>query len=438
MGKDNIQDQTIPENPDIEKVDRRQFIKNTGIAGGVAGLGALFAGRKDLSAETAKKTAVKTHDRMPIEVSADYKQMDQRKTVFTRARLEPAMMKHGRKFFGPKTPTDKPGWTQIDIALADAGWSVHNAFSSKSAAGVPNTDAYAWEGPVNSLKYKFKDKKDAAQIIKRAAKLFGASLVGVAPYESRWVYDPIFDMTKNKTYTDKDFPFKPKSVIVMAIEMEYSNFTTAPALIASAGASTIYSQMAVSGYQVATFIRQLGYKAFGAGNDVALSIPFAVSAGLGEMGRNGLLVTYEYGPRVRLCKVFTELELEIDKPKTFGVVDFCKSCKRCAEQCPSKAIPMDDEPTFEGKTISNNKGVKKWFIDPEKCFKFWGENLGDCGTCISSCPYNKPDFWHHKMITAMTSLPGSSLHATMTQMDKMFGYGNTYDEKAIKNWWKND
>jgi len=65
--------------------------------------------------------------------------------------------------------------------------------------------------------------------------------------------------------------------------------------------------MAFVATSLAEFIRLLGHDAIPAGNDMALSIPLAVDAGLGELGRNGLLITKEFGPRLRLCKVFTNL-----------------------------------------------------------------------------------------------------------------------------------
>jgi len=49
-------------------------------------------------------------------------------------------------------------------------------------------------------------------------------------------------------------------------------------------------------------------------NDTALSIPLAIDAGLGELGRNGLLITAEYGYCIRLCKIFTNLPLIVVCP----------------------------------------------------------------------------------------------------------------------------
>ena len=52
---------------------------------------------------------------------------------------------------------------------------------------------------------------------------------------------------------------------------------------------------------MAQFLHHLGYKAIPCGNDTAVSIPYAIQAGSGELGRNGLLIIPEYGPHVRVC-----------------------------------------------------------------------------------------------------------------------------------------
>jgi epoxyqueuosine reductase len=72
----------------------------------------------------------------------------------------------------------------------------------------------------------------------------------------------------------------------------------------------------------------LGYRAVATMNDTALAIPYALKAGLGEYGRHGLLITKEFGPRVRIGKIFTDLPLAYDRPTSFGVTDFCETCRR--------------------------------------------------------------------------------------------------------------
>lgn len=416
------------------RINRRDFFK-TGAIGTILGLTAMSAQKNKLMAQAVDKSAIQTHDNFPVKVLDTYRRMDQKKTVFCRAMggFDPGLLKYAM-MFGEQKPRADEGWTHLDRALNQAAWAVHDNFSTDSASGEPQSQAFAWEGPMYPVKYQFRDKAEASKLIKRAAKHFGASLVGITAYDPRWVYDPLFSI-KNGKDIKPEFPFVPKSVIVMAIEMSYEGFSTAPSWVASAAAGAKYSQMAVVAHSVAVFLRQLGYKAFGAGNDIAMSVPYAIAAGLGEAGRFSSLITYEYGPRVRLCKVFTELELAYDKPITFGVMDFCKRCKRCAEACPSKAISFDDEPSFTGPSVSNNPGVEKWYMNADKCFQFWGENGGDCGNCIAACPYNKPAMWHHRMITGITRILGGPIHTVMKQMDILFGYGNTYDKSAIRKWW---
>ena len=79
----------------------------------------------------------------------------------------------------------------------------------------------------------------------------------------------------------------------------------------------------------------------------------AVDAGLGELGRNGLLISSGFGPRIRISKVLTDLPLVPDQPVDLGVRKMCEVCGKCAKACPGQAISRD-EPTMEGLTLSNN------------------------------------------------------------------------------------
>ena len=139
---------------------------------------------------------------------------------------------------------------------------------------------------------------------------------------------------------------------------------------------------------LAEFLRDLGWQAIGCGNDTALSIPLAIDAGLGECGRNGLLITPEFGARLRLCKVLTDAPLIPDKPIEFGVKDFCRRCGKCVRACPAGAI-SSDEPTPEAVCPSNNPGVLKWPIHAEKCMNQWRIDGAYCSNCISSCPLSR-------------------------------------------------
>ena len=72
----------------------------------------------------------------------------------------------------------------------------------------------------------------------------------------------------------------------------------------------------------------------------------AQQAGIGEIGVNSLLLTPEFGPRVRLAAVITTAPLVIDGPKLVGKV--CTKCGACTKHCPTQAV-HDSLNTFERK-----------------------------------------------------------------------------------------
>lgn len=435
------------------KISRRQFFKAgvaAGVSGAALGSSAIVRSRDNLLRETIDGTIVRESEDFPVRITGKCQRMEQKYTIFARQLWDRDFVKRVNKAVSWESLKEQQkikGWTQQDDALDAASWAVDHRFATGSEGGQTHSQAYAWDYPANRKKWTFKDADDASKKVKKAARFVGASLVGITDYDPLWTYAQLIKANMGDKESSRgapryeifvpEFPFEPKSVVVMAMEMDYKAMACSPSSIEGASTGLGYSHMAEVGYSVSTFIRQLGYKAFANGNDVSLSIPYGIAAGLGELGRHGMLITREFGPRVRLVKVFTELELKPDKPKTFGVWEFCRSCKRCAKACPSEAISFD-EPTLEGKTVSNNPGVWKWYIDPEKCIQFWRQNGTDCADCIASCPYNKLATWPHQLITTAAALPAAPLHGFMAKMDDACGFGKTFDEHANTSFWDSD
>ncbi|MBD3206145.1 reductive dehalogenase [Candidatus Bathyarchaeota archaeon] len=317
---------------------------------------------------------------------------DQINLIFNRIGMDPNFIAYQRseeKIGLQKIKESQPGYTRLDYALAEASWTVHDVW----------TDGFNWErlerpyGP--SLmgtewyreKYEIDDLGKITEKVKKAARFFGANLVGIAEINKNWIY-----ANRRRDLEPLKLPEGVKYAIVMAVEMDPLAIGTSPEGPAAAATGLGYSKMAFTASCIAEFIRNLGYTAVPAGNDTGLSVPLAIDAGLGQLGRNGLLITPEYGPRVRLFKVFTDLPVTPDKPIDFGVTEFCKGCRLCAEACEVDAISMDREPSWEPKCKSNNPGSLKWYVDAEKCYEYWCDNGTDCSTCISVCPYNNgPD-----------------------------------------------
>jgi reductive dehalogenase len=339
------------------------------------------------------------------------------------------------------------GWSQLDYAFENAGWSVDHFGARLSEGGVSGhyphfvdgemrEGLFSWKPPRWPTTYRFEDSGAATRAIKKASLFLGADVVGIAPYDERWVWKKRFNLYDG-THEENILPFVPKSVIVFGFQMDYEAYKRSPAAIADAATGICYSKMALTGHSVADFIRKLGYNALPCGNDTASSVPLGIQAGLGESNRMGPLINPFFGPRIRLSKVYTDLELIPDKPITFGVHEFCTFCKKCAEACPSAAISFDNEPSFTVHSSASNPGVKKWYMKADKCVEFWGEIGTDCGHCITVCPYNKPDMWHHRLARTATYFPGSRRVAKL--LDDAFGYGRQYGTPAhrqlIETYW---
>jgi reductive dehalogenase len=248
---------------------------------------------------------------------------------------------------------------------------------------------------------------EMSETIKEVALFLGASLVGITELNKTWVYEPGWDRYDHSPLNlDEKMPGSIKYAVVMAIETNYDMVKHAPTARASAAAGLGYSKMSVLAPSLAKFISSLGYTALACGNDTALSVPLAVDAGLGQLGRFGALITPEFGPRVRLCKVLTDLPLKPTKPIDFGVTQFCSDCELCAEYCPSQAILYGSR-TAKARTLSTNPGLLKWPFDGEKCLRFWWKNGAktekgmyhiDCYQCINVCPFNKKPGIGHDLV----------------------------------------
>ena len=110
---------------------------------------------------------------------------------------------------------------------------------------------------------------------------------------------------------------------------------------------------------------------------------FAARAGLGWIGRNGLLNRPGKGSYCFLASILTTLDLPTDSP----MPDHCGSCHRCEQACPTGAL-------------------KEGCCDARKCLSYWtieagekmppeiraamGERMYGCDICQEVCPWNKP------------------------------------------------
>ena len=331
-----------------------------------------------------------------IEVSDAFEPFNQMNDMFTRAFWDDSVRsKDTDAFFASyrmeAAPRRGEGFAQKDFALRNAAWSVSDIVSNR------NNDAGEREGFQAAIRYDTPVADQAVTVddpaaqsaeIKSLARLFGADLVGISEIDPRWHYSARVD-TRDYSPVDNRLPEGLTHVIVMGHAMNEELVATYPSALAGVATGLEYSHEAAIVIQLATYIRNIGYEAVPSMNDTALVIPYAVKAGLGEYGRNQMVITPEFGPRVRFSKIFTSLPLVADAPKPIGIRAYCDICTKCADACPPRALPFGP-PQEDNDSVSTIKGVKKWSADCEKCFGYWAKLKSDCAICMRVCPFNQP------------------------------------------------
>ncbi|MEP1209019.1 MAG: reductive dehalogenase domain-containing protein [Rhizobiaceae bacterium] len=328
-----------------------------------------------------------------FEVSDDFVQFNQMDDMFTRAFWDDTVRTDDSDAFFASyrmeaAPRRGEGFSQKDFALRNAAWSVSDIISNRG------NDAGEREGfqapiandtPVADYQVTVDDPVAESAEIKRLAKLFGADIVGIAEVDERFHYSHRVD-TRDFSAVANQLPEGVTHVIVMGHAMDADLVDTYPSALAGVSTGLEYSHEAAIVIQLATYIRNLGYEAVPSMNDTALVIPYAIKAGLGEYGRNQMVLTPEFGPRVRFSKIFTNLPMHADQPKPLGLRQYCETCTKCAKACPPKALPFDG-PTVTAENRSTLANVKKWSADCEKCFGYWAKLKTDCAICMRVCPF---------------------------------------------------
>ena len=371
-----------------------------------------------------------------IRTTGKFRRFSQRDDVFNRAFWDDTIRRPETMAFfesyrtGPATRRGD-GFTQKDFALRNAAWAVSDEFSSRGEQDGVREGFNALLQPTvepASTRVKVENPSAMAVEIKRIAKLFGAGIVGIAPYDPRWTYASRAD---SKTFEAREtgLPDGMTSVVVLGHEMDMDMVATYPSAVAGAATGNAYSEEASTVIRLSQYIRNLGWQAAGSMNDTALVIPYALKAGLGEYARNQLVITPEFGPRVRFSKVFTDLPLTHDGPRMLGVRAFCDACTRCIDACPVKALPSGP-PTDIRPNRSAIQGVVKWTSDAEKCFGFWADLRSDCAICLRVCPWNR-DFsrWSNRL---WRWLAATGVRRWLIWLEEVAGRGR---RQRSKLWW---
>jgi epoxyqueuosine reductase len=226
------------------------------------------------------------------------------------------------------------------------------------------------------------------------AQSLGVSSIGYTRVPERWI-------------------FKGKAVlhlnaIMLTMEMDKVRIDTAPSVAGKQAVMEIYRDLGIAANNVATYLRRHGYSADAAHPLMgpALYPPLTQMAGLGWLGANGLMITPEHGPRVRLAAVLTNIEnLPLSTHNDHAWVEgFCAKCGICIRQCPPQAIYPEPIQHPSGQITC---------VDNKRCFPYFRDYYG-CSVCIKVCPFNNTSYDRIKQAFLRGQMAGPDTHAEET------------------------
>lgn len=215
--------------------------------------------------------------------------------------------------------------------------------------------------------------------IAEQAREFGAELIGFAPVK-RW-----------EEYKDVPAEFYPRTIwpqaktaIVMGVPLWLPIVEAAPSVLGREQMIVTGKLLEKAAFRLVVLLNRAGYRAVSVpwnsrGETVETPTVFSNAwagyyAGLGTVGRNHALLTREYGPRLQLKSVLTDLEVAGD-PLVDGAL--CTRCLHCQTICPAQALGGDaNTPQAvlnQEACLHYEKKLQKAFCDP-------------CGACIKVCP----------------------------------------------------
>lgn len=284
-----------------------------------------------------------------------------------RSRQSPGLLSSQSKYSHPET-----------FAAARANFEVIDHLASLTH-GPPNTIPNPGDHSAQAI----------SRFLTRWLKQTGAHRVGFTPLKDYHLY------SHKGRGPDAGKPIRHlhSGAIAITVEMDHTMMQAAPRGSSVMESSEQYLKSGVLALKLAAFIREMGYEATAHidGNYEVICPLVAVDAGLGVIGRMGLLMTPDLGPRVRISVVTTNIPLVYSPSNPDRTtLHFCELCKRCAENCPAAAIPDGSPEKIDG--------THRWKIDSERCYHFWTVSGTDCGRCMTVCPFSHRDNYFHRFI----------------------------------------
>jgi len=205
--------------------------------------------------------------------------------------------------------------------------------------------------------------------IKQYAKAIGIDGIGFTDLEPQYIFQEKAVLFKN--------------AIVLMLEMDKEKMELSPHIKTGLMVMKTYNALGKKAIKLAQYIRNKGFasQAIHPLGGVVSTPPLGARAGLGWYGRNGLLISPEFGPRFRIAVVLTNINnLPFSKQNSHQWIEqYCDACGICVKKCPPQAI-------FTNRKYNDNGFITH--IDRSKCFPYFANEYG-CSICIKVCPFSR-------------------------------------------------
>lgn len=194
------------------------------------------------------------------------------------------------------------------------------------------------------------------------------------------------------TKIPRELIFKERAIsydnaIVLIMEMDKVSISKAPSLETFKTVFETYDTLGIVTNKLTDYLRKNNFYAQASHplGGLVLYPPLAKKAGLGWLGKHGLLITPQFGSRQRISAIFTSIENlpYTDNNEHKWIEQFCDKCNKCIRKCPPQAIL--DKPII-------HPSKRETHIDRSKCLPYFVDNKG-CSVCLKECVFSYSDYY---------------------------------------------